>query len=227
MAETLTLAYRHVGNELSTGCFFLAYDGETKTHVLEDFASLAYIDMMKRFAKYLAEHPAADAAIARTDRPGLAVMRLPDDEVALFRSDPATAIRARIFPPQVVHVGVDKSARQAPLVAGYDTLVDAFGDVVYARCRRKNEVECVGCGNWSPTSKINDVRVAYRCVECGAWMPVDDFQPDAGWAGFKVTELLGSGLTTFFLPRHWNNQNWITKSELQTKYMNYKKEKST
>lgn len=237
MAETLTLAYRHDGNELSTGVFFLADAGAKSTVILEDFTRLPYIDMMKRFAKYLIAHPSADAAIARTDRPGLAVMALPADEVALFRADPAAAIRARVFPPQVVHVGVDKSppppaSRPSvipPLDAGYTVLADLFGDVVYARAKTRagGEVECVGCGHWCPTAKIDDTRHSYRCVECATWLPIHDYKPEVGWAGFKVAELLSSGLTQFFLPRRWNDSNWITKTDLGTKYNNYTKEKST
>lgn len=235
--QVLTLAYRRVnGTELSTGAFLLSFsDGNVAD--LERFENLAYIDMMKKFAKHLTENPEAGAVIQRTDRPGLVALRMPDDEVALFRSDPAAAIRQRIIPPQVVHIGVDRAkavepalAVVPPLDAGYGALPEYFGDVVFARVRSRDgehRVECVCCGTWCSTSKIDATRHSYQCIECTTRLPIADYKAEVGWAGFTVKDLLQLSATQFFLPRRWNvHGNWITRAELAEMYNNYVKEKN-
>lgn len=235
--KVLTLAYRRAEGELSTGAFLLVCGTSEEPLVLEHFTKIAYVDMMKKLAKYLQEYSEARAAFQRTDRAGLLPVYLASDELELFRSDPATAIRQRIFPPQVVHIGVDKRKNEPrfavpPLNAGYETLVHCFGDVVYARVKTSRDdglelVECVGCGAWCPTARIDAERVAFRCVECATWMPLADFKPGLGWAGILVDDLLAYGATQFFLPRQWNmHGNWIKRHDLVALYDNYKKEKN-
>lgn len=228
--SVVTLAYRRVdGTELSTGAFILTHAGGVA--YLENFESVAYVDMMKKLAKHLVANPDAGAAIQRIDRPGLVTLPLADDEVALFRTDPAEAIRQRMIPPQVVHIGVDKSrdAVVHPLEAGYETFAECFGDVVYAKVKTRSEgqqVECFCCGAWAPVQKINDTRHGYTCVECGAWFAFDDFQPEAGWSGVRTRILLDVSTSQYFLPRRWNNgKNWISRTDLMNKYDDYLKEK--
>lgn len=239
MAEPkiLTLAYRRSRGDLSTGAFLLTTAETDTANVLEHFEDLTFIDMMKKFAKYLADYPQVSAAFQRTDRPGLLPFLLAPDEIELFRSDPAAAIRQRMISPQVVHIPVDKSRKPSansaipPLDAGYATLAQCFGELVYTRVRKRPEdlplVECTSCGFWCPIARIDADGWAFRCVECSAWVPVADFQPDEGWAGVSIDTLLASGTTRFFLPRKWNkNGNWISRPELVEMYDTFKKEKS-
>lgn len=238
MADTLTLAYRHAGNELSTGAFYLLTPQGDAGDVLERFEKLPYVEMMRRFAGHLIKHPDIDGAIQRTDRPGLALLRLPPDEVELFRRDPVEAIRQRIFAPQTVNVGIDKKKPVEPaLEAGYTTLVQHFGDMVFCRVRHfeereemfKHEVECPGCGKWEPF-ELNEKKTKGRleCSHCHTFIDLDDAGENKNYAGIKVPSLFGSKLQRFFLPRRWNkNGNWISRDNLRELHNKYMKEKAS
>lgn len=229
--ETVVLSYLHAGRELSTGSVILWRGIGTDATLLEKFEKATYVDMMKRFAKHVAEHPTAEGAIQRTDRPGLVLLRLPADEVALFRTDPVEAIRQRMFAPVVVHVGVDHQPAVEPAVsagldAGLTTLSQYFGDLVYLRARKQAsclpQVECVGCGRWAD---VTADEAAVACPRCLISVPVV-FTPGSPWAGVKVTSLIAIDIKRFFIPRRWNTQgNWITRGALTDLYNKYNKEK--
>ena len=221
--KMVVLLYKHVGKELSDGAITLT-EGDRASFLLE-FKDFSYIQMMKSFAQILQQVPDAEAAIQRIDRPGLQPVVLPPDEVELFRTDPAAAIRQRCFPPQVIHIHREKTVTPAEvpvLSAGYEVLAEAFGNRVYTRAK-DGEVECVACGEWSP---VKDG--AYTCHDdCRVTIPLEDYRPNSGWACIATEALLASDRDLFFLPRRWNkNGNWISRADLETLYNKYMQEKS-
>lgn len=240
--KTVVLAYRRVPGDLSSGHIVLT--DKEDSEVLRSFEGLDFKVMMREFAVELNARPDAAGAIQRTDRPGLAQIPLSQDEVDLFRRDPAEAIRQRTIPPQRIVIGIDKAAgpdrtvaqvvdtaQKTVLEAGYDSLVQFFGDTVFARARKNDameEVECHVCGAWAPLHRSTTYNVidSYSCAECKTSLPIADYS-GAGWAGVYVTSLLGLEAQMFFLPRRWNTHgNWITREELTKLYAEYNKEKS-
>lgn len=227
----VVLSYRHTGGELSSGSIILINEIAV-ADVLETFQDIEYKRMLSTFAKVLRWNPGTKAGIQRTDRPGLSVMVLSDEETELFRKDPAAAIQARTVPPQTAHIGVDKSAAMnmaVPLTVGYDMRADFFGDVVFAKGRKhSNEhlLECPYCGYWAQASIGSSV---FTCMNCSSHTEAVDLQEK--WAGIEVAQLLSNGAANprgFFLPRAWNkNGNWISEKELRDMYSNYLKEKET
>lgn len=239
--ETVLLAYRRTDGELSTGSFSLSVGDEQPT-LLSSFEKLEFRKMLREFAVYLLQYPTAHGAIQRTDRPGLVRIQLAPDEIARFRRDPAEAIRQRIIPPQRVVIGVDKSTPRdkpapssvrEPLKAGYATLVECFGDFVYARARfetHRASIECFCCGMWTPV-EYNMSRPGYHCKKCVQDFPIEDIAREAGFLGIRVSTLLALPTMMkerFFLPRAWNDhKNWISRSDLERRYNEYIKEKES
>lgn len=234
--KTVILAYRRVPGDLSSGQILLS-DGNDTPLVLRPFESLDFKVMMREFAVCLLEHPAAGGAIQRIDRPGLTQIPLAQDEVDLFRTDPAEAIRQRTVPPQRVVIGIDRGVGPdrtviqvvkpdgTVLEAGYDSLAQHFGEVVYARTRTKNdkpEVECHCCGTWSVLEGKS-----YTCWDCNQQFPVADLALESGWAGVAVRELLATGRELFFLPRQWSGKNWVPRADLEKRFNEYNKEKTS
>lgn len=233
--ETLTLSYRHVGGELSTGALLLSDDVDV-VEVLENFENATYPHMLGRLAHHLKENPSALCFFLRTDRLGLSPMKLSEEETALFRTDPAAAIQARTVPPQVVHISVDKS-QQLPLpvtevdesmvpllVTGYAMRVDCFGEEVFSKARANGDVECPLCGRWGACGDRNGL--LFYCIKCDRCFEPSDYQAGEGWVGFSVEDLLKSDASKFFLPRKWHqNGNWISRSELQKMLEEYLEEK--
>lgn len=234
--KTVVLAYRRVPGDLSSGSIMLAV-GAAPPEVLRPFENLDFKVMMREFAIELNAHPDAGGAIQRTDRPGLVQIPLAQDEVELFRRDPATAIRQRTIPPQRVIIGVDRGAGPdktviqvrtpdgAVLEAGYDSLAQCFGEVVYARARTKDgtpEVECHCCGTWSTIEGKS-----YTCWDCNQQLAIADLALESGWAGVQVPALLATGRELFFLPRQWSGKNWVPRAELEKRFNEYNKEKTS
>jgi hypothetical protein len=238
--KTVILAYRRVSGDLSSGSILLSV-GSSPPEVLCLFENLDFKVMMREFAIELNEHPDAGGAIQRTDRPGLVQIPLAQDEVDLFRHDPVEAIRRRTIPPQRVVVGIDRTAdpdktpdktvvqvrtpEGAVLEAGYNSLAQCFGDIVYARARlddAKPAVECHCCGSWA----LLEGRDSYTCRECNQKLPVAELVTE--WAGVRVSDLLQTDREVFFLPRAWNGyKNWATRSDLERRYNEYNKEKTS
>jgi len=223
----ITLCYRRVPGDLSSGLFVLNTE---EPAVLENFENLSFIEMMKKLAGWLAVYLEAGAFVQRIDRPGLIAMRLPQDEVDLFRDDPAEAIRRRTFVPQTVHIGSEKVEAVnmvPPLLAGHDALVDCFGDVVFVRALGR-EVECACCGAWAPVNALQ-YRWAYNCQECGAYVEVIERPEGIPWAGIRVLDLLQhTSADRYFLPRGWNpHGKWITRNQLGDLFNQYNQEKES
>lgn len=227
----VVLSYRRSSGELSTG-YITLIDSAAEGWVQEDFQDIEYKRMLSLFARVLRENPGTKAGIQRIDRAGLSTMVLSDEETELFRKDPAAAIQARTVPPQVVHIGVDKSASvnmAVPFTVGYDMRADFFGEVVFVKGRKHpNEhlLECPYCGYWA---KANHVLSIFTCANCSSHTEAVDKQEK--WVGVSVEQLLLNGTVKeqgFFLPRAWNkNGNWISEKELRDMYSNYLKEKET
>lgn len=235
--KTIVLAYRRVPGDLSSGSVLLD-TGTAPPQVLRPFEALDFKVMMREFAIELLAHPDAGAAIQRTDRPGLVRIPLAPDEIELFRRDPAEAIRQRTVPPQRVVIGVDRAAGPdktavhvvkpdgTVLDAGYDSLAQCFGDVVYARARTKDgkpEVECHCCGSWCTIERGS----SFTCWDCNQQLPIADLALASGWAGVKVRELLATCREVFFLPRQWSGKNWVPRAELEHRFNEYNKEKTS
>lgn len=239
--KVVILAYRRSREELSTGTVLLTAGGAAQT-VLLSFEDLEYRKMMREFAVFLLQYPDAGGAIQRTDRPGLVQIPLSPDELALFRSDPVEAIRQRMIPPQRVVIGIDKASSPDRTVvhsvpaldAGYATLVEHFGDTVYGRARLNTtkdrkfpEVECLCCGEWSMIDNI-DEKLSYTCWSCNYQLSIEDLAMESGWAGVLVKDLLQhTGREKFFIPRRWNGKNWITREDLEKRFADYNKEKTS
>ena len=225
MAEYIILSYRRVGQDLSTGSVLSWKEDGTNAQVLESFDSLSYQDLLLRFASHMKSHPSASGVFHRTDKPGLAPMKIIDEEAELFREDPHKAIQHYLVPRQVVHVGVPKYVDKfetiiPPLVVGYDMRADFFGELVFVRVR-EGKIECPSCGKW--VGPVGTLSTSVPC-SCGLKTEVEDLQHR--WAGVSVQSLLSSGVERFFLPRKWNeNGNWISRDELQKKLSEYQEEK--
>ncbi len=235
--KVVILSYKRVEGDLSTGSIAISGAGSKDPKVLQSFEKITFPVLMRIFAAQLIAFPAAGGVIQRTDRPGLIPITLRLDEVDLFRTDPAEAIRQRTIPPQRVVIGVDRSERDRKveetlhLDTGHMSLAECFGDLVYARTRIKSEsceVECHVCGTWAPVLPVNDTRWSYRCSDCNTWFALDDLAHEAGFAGVSVKSLLETKKEVFFLPRRWNNhRNWVTRATLEKLFREYVKEKES
>lgn len=225
MAEYIVLSYRRVGQDLSTGSVLSWNEGGKDAQVLESFEGLSYQDLLLRFAAHMQSHPSAAGVFHRTDKPGLAPMKIVDEEAELFRTNPQKAVEHYLVPRQVVHVGIPKYIEKfetiiPPLVVGYDMRADFFGETVFVRVREK-KIECPACGKWA--GPVGTLAMSVSC-SCGLKTDVEDLQDK--WAGVSVRALVASGVDRFFLPRKWNeNGNWISRDELQKKLSEYLEEK--
>ena len=226
MAKVLTLSYRRVEGELSDGALLLSDDLD-EVEVLESFNKAKYEEMLKAIARHVILHGNVAVVFSRTDRSGLAPMKMSEQELELFRTDPAAAIQNRIIPPQVVHIGVEKKEETMtmvqPLTTGYEMRADFFGELVFVRMK-DGKLECPECGKWARGVLEKDPNF-YFCNDCGRLTHVEEKSPD--WAGIKVQGLTDSTIERLFLPRKWNkNGNWISRVELQKMLEEYLEEKA-
>ena len=184
--------------------------------------------MFTRFAREVRNHPAACAAIMRTDRPGLLPYVLDAETTRLLREDPVVVIQSMNYPAQPVGKPPPEDTTPlevSPIRTGHDTLAEAFGEKVYLRVRG-GAVECPGCGYWGVLQGTS-----FRC-EKKCRLSGEDylflFEVSKCWASVDVEALLASGLAKFYLPRSWNEgRSWVRREELCEKYAAYKAEKET
>lgn len=231
MSELVVLSYHRVLGELSTGAMLLCMEDDPNyVEILESFECAEWGKMLRLFAKYLAEHPLAAGVFQRTDRAGLAPMRISAEEAELFRKDPAQAIQVRTFAARTVNVGAEKKEETInmvpPLTTGYDMRADFFGELVYLRVKDK-KVECPGCGRWLNFSLTTHGHTVdgVECSQCECRTVFGDAQDQ--WMGTYVLNILGNSHDRFFLPRKWNkNGNWISRVELQKMLEDYLEEKA-
>lgn len=206
------LEYRRVG-EKSTGRLYVMQGGQLQQGVFQ-FENLAFDAMLYELARKLALHADASVYLLRTDRSGCLPYKLDDGTVALLRADPVSMAQALTVAgsPSSLLLRAQQAQERVvmPLRVGVDVLADAFGEVVYVRLS-DGEVECPGCGFWSPLDAGG-----FRCRKrCHVQL---DIATAGRWATVPVTSLLASPLQRFYLPRVWNTQLWITKDELAKLY---------
>jgi hypothetical protein len=228
MSELVTLSYRRVPGDLSSGVVILSSEEDVNyVEILESFEGIDFVPLMKVFAKHLVLHPLAAGVFQRTDRAGLAPIRMGDEEAELFRKDLATAIQNRTFSARTINVGVGKKEEAInmvqPLTTGYEMRADFFGEVVFVRMK-DGKLECPECGKWAHGVLEKDPNF-YFCNDCGLLTHVEEKSSD--WAGIKVQGLTDSTIERLFLPRKWNkNGNWISRVELQQMLEAYLEEKA-
>jgi len=178
----------------------------------QPFSEKDFAAMMSLVHLRLLEFPESGLTFQRTDREGLLPIKITDDLVRLLREDPAQYIRMHSVAP----VRIDLTGRTSALAArartvlpktsgiraGYDTIADAFGEVVYARFRNCN-VESPESGRWVILGEVEK------------WLGQSVNAETPGWVSFKVADLLATTSLRFYLPREWNPYHgWITKEQL-------------
>jgi hypothetical protein len=231
-ALDILLQYRRNGDH-SEGRIVLipspeAEDQDLTARCVVEFEAEDFKQVLKRLAKTVAHYPGSKIILLRTDRPGLLPYVLDEGTTSLFRTDPVAAIHSMIFEMQEARLEKKPESGEPleapPVRAGYETLSDALGELVYLRMRR-NSIECPGCGLWGDVSDNVSFTCAKRCWSKGLTVHML-IEPGRRWAGVAVEALLASPLSRFYLPRPWNDgRSWITREELQEKYTAYKVEK--
>lgn len=237
MAEKIILEYKRVNVDKSTGRIVHSLDSTEQ--VLKEFDSIEFRPMLRDFAEALQQHPDAKAVWKRTDRAGLIPYDLDDRVTTLFRTDPLSAIQSMCPPSSTPSTTIKraKEEREKRLVAvsvraGFDTLADAFGDLVYARVRDRKgtpHVECPCCGLWQFYMKATASIWSVICAnpKCGAFdQPLPMVVANQKWAGFPTPTLLQTKSTRFYFPRAWNDgRPWVSREDLSKKYDEYVSEK--
>ena len=230
MGNIVTLEYRRVDHHYE-GCFKYLEVQESFSH--------EYAEMLKRLCNILEKNfpkeEDVDIVLQRTDRAGLTPVSLSNETVLLLRTNPVAGIAALTYTqPQTPLGAVAKKKAETtvftppPLRAGVDTLAQAFGPLVYVRVR-DGKAECPCCGFWIrnilqvPDGGVADITVV--CTErCKNSFELRAYSK---WAAVSVAELLDiKSADRFYLPREWNYpQVWVSRTDLQTKYDMFTKEK--
>lgn len=219
----LVIRYHHDTGDTCTGDLRLVWaDGSAPVEVLLPFEKMGFNKMMSNASRSLNAHEIDRLLVERTDRGGLKPFVMDNPTVELLRSDPVAAIHAMNVPP--IHIDMRKGRPAAPapvFTAGVDTLAEGFGDEVYARVRNK-EVECPGCGMWSPFTEGGKLNCYKKCFLSlsARYVP--------GWAIVSVQDLLNLNFERYFLPRGWNRTLvFISHADLSALYNQWKKEKAS
>lgn len=231
---------REAPTELSAGAFLLVDEDAaaqvTTNEVLSTFEHSSFKDMLGKFSGYLRDHPECQAAMQRTDRPGLVPVFFAQESTRLLREDPVSAFRAMNVSELRVDLRDSKPA-PAPVVpeitpiftAGHDALADVFGYQLYCRAQflgpGKVEIECPGCGFWSTHSfsSVEERVSSFQCKKgCLLEFPLESLHER--WATFCVLELLSLPVRRFYFPRGWATNSWMTKQELEEKFKQFKAE---
>lgn len=225
MKEELVLEYKRVDVDRCTGRIVFKVDDKGSLPSLT-FESVTFDWMLRQFGARLKSSPNVKAIWQRIDRPGLLPYALDEQVTALFRSDIDAAI-ASMSPAERSPSAAVRRVRQervAPpgIRAGFDTLADSFGEIVYTRAR-VNEVECPVCGMWTYRQKMD----VFCCLKgCSGRIELSLTFTNR-WAGVRVADLLKTSAPRFYLPRMWNEDPpWVSASALQAKLDEYKKEKT-
>lgn len=217
MQDDVLVSYRRVGFE---------YTGDVDG---EPFAGKSFAAMMTLVHTRLLELPEAGLVMRRTEREGLLPVRIDDGKVELLRTDPARYIEMHTVAPVTIDMSGGLKGQRAlargehavipktsGIRAGYDTIAEAFGEVVYARSRNNN-VESPKDGRW----------VSLDTLE--RWLgvaPAEIISPDLGWIGIHIADLLKTTNSRFYLPREWNPyRSWITREQLMELLEQFEEEK--
>lgn len=236
----VTLSYkRDDGAETSSGV--LLSEGGVIRYTC-GFTSLPFEKMISRLCDELRHFPEneLEVYIERIDREGLLPYRLDPETVKLIRSDPVAAVQAMTYTTASPSTAERRAKKRdvpilpAPVRVGTDVLAEAFGDALYFRVKG-NELECPGCGFWSPYAmkgmledeerEGRSFHTVFVCQKkCKGRFPVRCWEK---WGAVDTTYLLeGTKLEAFYFPRPWNDgRSWIGRRELQLKFDEYNKEK--
>lgn len=247
MGVQVVLEYKRDGHGVTSSGRVLSNDNGLPTEE-GDFTGLHFKDMMTHLAAVLRnwtpeEAPDIDVIIQRTDRAGLAPYKLDKQTVELLRTDPVAGIAAlsvESASPSTIEAQVQQERSPPPptpvLRRGTGTLIDAFGEQVGFRVR-VHELECPGCGFWSPFTtpgllrdpeRVGQVfKTVFVCTKKCQGRFVLSCHAEYGF--IDVSYLLEkTTLDQFYFPRAWNGgQPWVTRQVLQQKYDEYKKEKAS
>lgn len=205
----IRLVYRRSSKfELLTGTL------ETPTQTMS-FDEVSFETLMGMAGEALRGAPDHRLLIKREEAPY--PMALPENIEHLLRTDVAAAIAALTIAPQRIQVTPTRKVRTDQLIGtlryGHDTLADAFGEVVYLKARisaRGPQIEDPVSGRWVPFSATEKVLLG----ESGRWVPV------------PTIELLALKASRYYLPRRWNDSDWISHDSLEAAYASYLKEKA-
>lgn len=221
----VTLQYKRVDGDQSSGCLTLTTDNHLST--IDSFEAIEFAPMLYKFAQALQDYPDAQGIIQRTDRPGLVPYNLDGQTADLFRTDPVAAVASMMVnygSPSNAIARVKKQTAPAPstLRVGFDTLADSFGDELYARLDvEKARVECPCCGIWNPFVG----EFVCRNPKCAKQL---ELEVTGKWAAFSTSTLLSTQSPRFYFPRAWNGyQPWVTWEALNEKYNQFQKEKTS
>lgn len=240
MSRELELEYCREGTTY-TGQLSYAPEGLPGRVVLATFNKTSYRQMLERLSDTLRAHEeVTQVRMLRSDSFTVKPVSLDEPTVHLLRTDFDKIIDS--FCPAPVHVTVrEKAGAQAgspatcahpEIPAGYDTVVDSFGDYVYIRLRKLDTpaesallVESFVNGRWLRGYEKDEQYIEVPQLECTLERVSNK------WARVKTTELLYRGkanaVQDFFLPRAWNKKgSWISYEELRTMFVNYSKEKT-
>lgn len=171
----------------------------------------------------------------RVDRENLKPHPLDPALIFLIKTNVEEAISKMAYPKMRIELGRTPPA-PSMLTSCTDTLAGAFGEEVLVRTRWLLSttlplVECPGCGKWVDVTLAkdpdgDDLTATYtaNCLHCDVWA---SFKPvNATWAAVRVSTLLHTPLTKFFLPRAWNGfKPWISKDDLRERLISFLKDK--
>lgn len=242
MTTIVRLEYRRdVGTMLSSGAITSNENGLITEE--GEFEGVEFRKMLAQLAGVLTNWPLEQEVfvdLLRLDHPSSGAYRLDKATVHLLRTDPVAAIATMEHPTQSPSTTLQRLHEErapkamVPIPAGYLTLADAFGEQLYFRVR-KHELECPGCGFWgmftSPKLLADPERVGsvFKTVfvcpkKCGQRFVVSC---DEAWGYVDTKYLLErTTLEQFYFPRAWNEgKPWVSRSALENKYDEYKKEK--
>ena len=224
MTAELLLRYERV--DLEGGAS--AYSGEILERVedgsepvvrLEVFSCTTFKKILICLSKLLSAKDYSRVVMERIDRQGLAPVVLDVPTTELLRMDPAKAIRMMSYEGDPTFSGKSRQSPPPIILAGYDTISETLGDVVYCRVKPHKfmggltspAIECPGCGRW-----IQALR-ELRCTEsCPIVVRVTYVE---GWGRVPTGVLLNLALPRYFLPRGFNKSKpWISRETLQELY---------
>ena len=232
MSNDVELTYKRVGE---------AYDGTIGSSGVEPsllFEGWGFARMMTEVYKFLVATPEAGLLIKRTDREGLLPAQLEPQLLHLLRTDPVSYIKANTVPDRMLDLrGAQRTSKLAAseghavpkttgLRHGFDTLADAFGEMVYTKARPSRPgqpqwlFEHPATGRWADLSTIEH------------WLGSHDTEVrptgnSSGWLLIKVKLLLNTNAERFYYPREWNDfGSWITKEQLKMKLEQFRKDKA-
>lgn len=190
----LWLRYERVGL-LYRGAYSLQEDGRS----WGETGAVEWSDLLRGLARNLHDLPSVGLLLLRTDHPFASPVRIPQETLDLFRSDPAEAIRQ-----WVVEVDGGGASQRQAIPAGHCVLAGVFGERLYlSRDPATGKVE-------SPFHADMVLPVESPSL---AVLPLRQEAP--GWYSCSTADLIASGAPRLFLPRNWNPLGWIPRSRLK------------